>query len=1375
MLKKHLHTTLIAVLIQFSIQGAFCQTDNFEFDYPYNKSVNTIEVDSQGYIWALETYKNNLIILKFNGHQVYKIDTKMQLSGNYPGNIIFIEDELLIGNGNQLYTIDPSTQRITEYYNLRENDIFQYSYQDQLGTIWIFTSNDNSKEISVYKSKERNTFEFAFDLKGKTNEIANDYRLSISDVENNFYCVYEESGLDIIDFKGKQKNKDLYQKDGISGESCYIFKVDNTGGIWRIYNDEIELFNARTQTFEEHPLKKHLQLYNSCTKSKNRLRLRTIFRDSQDKIWIGAENSHLYLYEKPNDKLTFFGKVISDKMGGQTGDIGKILEDRNGNIWGQKRGGIFKITEKKPLFESYAVNMQDPNNPNYKDLPHINRTISKFGEFGHKPSAISAVTRDSYGNVIFNDSRFIYKLDKGTKELELLPTETASSKLYIFVNDSIKMLSIWSNVYLLNDDYSIKEKLFDFKRVDNIFQQSNGAMWFIGIRDNEYNPLLAKIDPSSLKYNGEYYNSKKVTSHEKGYVRSITEDSEENIWFSQTEGIYKINASNGDIIKQDTVVFHKGQKIVLQNNPFLSVQYIKDNLLGVKLDNGIAILNSENFKVEQYISAEKLESTKIDASYINDDSVWYAHEDYLSYYNFSSDEIIHFSASDGLDIGDYIRTIKPIGDGKLALTTFNGLYLFNPDSLLVDYKENVKDTRSTELRVETYSLVDAEKDSMYVHNYFTSDLNKNIELNAKDRMLSIQYSLLNFSQPQKHKFSHWLEGYENDWSTPSTSNIVAYNNLPSGEYNLKVRAHAGNGIWSEDIASVHIIAHPPWYRTWWFYLLCALGVLTFSYLMIRHYSRLEKIKLQQEQERAEALRLKELDKLKGRLFTNITHEFRTPLTVILGMIENIQNHAKEKNLIRRNSHNLLRLVNQLLDLSKAEAKSLDLNNIQSNVISYLRYLTESFYSMANDKEIKLMFYSEESNLMMDFDELKLQHVMYNLLSNAIKFTEAEGKVIVHLSKVKKNDQYHLKLKVQDNGIGIADDVIPHLFDRFYQADNSSTRKGEGTGIGLTLTKELVQIMNGEIEVSSTKRESNELDEQGVTEFTIWLPITNEAPITKETSQVQKNLSTNKLDANNNLTIENFEPDDDSSPSLLIIEDNKDIIIYLKSILSNEFYIETAKNGAIGIDKAIATVPDIIISDLMMPIKDGYDVCSTLKKDKRTSHIPIILLTAKTNQDDKIQALKHGADAYLTKPFNKAELMIRLKQLVSTRKQIQEYYVLGKEGNSIDTISTPIEDTFIETLKEAIENNLENTQFGVADLAKELHMSQMQIYRKLKALTGQTPSAMIRKARLLKGKSLLENKELSISEIAYQIGFSDPNYFSRTFHKEFGQSPRDYRK
>lgn len=536
-----------------------------------------------------------------------------------------------------------------------------------------------------------------------------------------------------------------------------------------------------------------------------------------------------------------------------------------------------------------------------------------------------------------------------------------------------------------------------------------------------------------------------------------------------------------------------------------------------------------------------------------------------------------------------------------------------------------------------------------------------------------------------------------------------------------------------------------------------------------------------QQAEYERSRVEQLNELKSRFFANISHEFRTPLTVISGMADEIKGNGQQVKLIKRNSKSLLQLVNQLLDLSKLDAGLLTTKIRTRDIISYLNYLTESFYSLAQEKDLRLNFYAEEAELVMDFDEVQVQQIVRNLLSNAIKFTPAGGKIIMHARMENEGAYQYLQLKVKDTGIGIEKAEQAQVFDRFYQVDAASTREGEGTGIGLALTKELVEHAGGTIRVESILGEW--------TEFTVKLPV-------RKTGEMQH--------GSGDVWLEEVLPAEEiifpvESPSLpktadrlLIIDDNPDIASYLQHLLANRYQMTFANNGQEGIDTAFEIIPDIIISDVMMPIKDGYEVCTTLKADERTSHIPIILLTAKAGEEDRVAGLAGGADAFLTKPFNKKELFIRLEMLIELRKKLQERYQhLTSDSLSSDQETSPrsiepsqgqsgtleldLENQFLRKIVSMIERRIDDPTLVVGDLAKEVRLSSMQVNRKLKALTGKTGNTLVRSIRLQRAKKLLLNKEMNVSEVAYSVGFNDPNYFSRAFSAEFGISPGEFLK
>ncbi|MCB9339347.1 MAG: response regulator [Lewinellaceae bacterium] len=518
--------------------------------------------------------------------------------------------------------------------------------------------------------------------------------------------------------------------------------------------------------------------------------------------------------------------------------------------------------------------------------------------------------------------------------------------------------------------------------------------------------------------------------------------------------------------------------------------------------------------------------------------------------------------------------------------------------------------------------------------------------------------------------------------------------------------------------------------------------------------------LKKDKERAE--KLAELDTAKTRLYTNITHEFRTPLTVIMGASDMVKGNEQEKKLIQRNSRQLLQLINQMLDLSKLEAGALILEPQQGDIVPFLEYIVESFQSLAASKHIQLTFYRELDELVMDFDAEKVQQIVTNLLSNAIKFTPESGKVVVHVKQELRKQKPTLMLKVRDNGKGIAEAALPHVFDRFYQADATDARGSEGTGIGLALVKELVQLMNGEITVTSVMNKGSE--------FTVAIPVTKNAPVQGAVFPADDYAPAAAQEEEEMAPI--FQPPTDDLPLVLIVEDNRDVVSFIKSCLRRKYRMEVARNGKDGIEKALDIVPDIIISDVMMPEKDGYTLCRTLKEDERTSHVPIILLTAKATQEDRVHGLEVGADAYLSKPFDREELEVRLQKLIELRRQLQaRYQDMSNQAKS----PASREDIFIQKLRTAVEENMEDESFGITELCQAVGLSRMQVHRKLKALTGIPATQFIHSIRLQKAHQLLLDTDLNVSEVAYQVGFSDHSYFTKLFVKEFGVRPSEVRE
>ena len=559
-------------------------------------------------------------------------------------------------------------------------------------------------------------------------------------------------------------------------------------------------------------------------------------------------------------------------------------------------------------------------------------------------------------------------------------------------------------------------------------------------------------------------------------------------------------------------------------------------------------------------------------------------------------------------------------------------------------------------------------------------------------------------------------------------------------------------------------------------LLSLVGFIAFRSYTFRQKQKQLLLDQQLKSERMEADRLQELDEAKSRFFANIAHEFRTPLTLILGPSEQIlqENHEPQiidnAQMIRQNAGKLLSLTNQLLDLSKLESGMIKLQPIHSNFVSFVSACVFAFESMADEKEIRIVFHAENEKLIMDFDEEKASIMINNLMSNALKFTPPFGEVNVAVKPAMlSGGENFIELIVADTGMGIAAEQLPFIFDRFFQADDSLSRKTQGTGIGLALTKELAELHRGTIEVHSTPGKG--------TTFTVSLPLVQENAST-ETQELRKNMSSantlwldEPVDKNDLSAASTENKKTDEAYTILVVEDNPEVRNFIVGVLGNDYHVIEADNGQSGLEKTIEMVPDLVITDLMMPVMDGYQYCRNVKEDERTSHIPVIMLTAKDSLDHKVDGFETGVDDYLTKPFHARELLARIKNLIKSRNALHEKYNKSKDP----TLFEKKEHAFITKLKQIIDENIDQETFNVVDLGRALAMSRTQVHRKLKALTNLSTSQFIRNHKLIKAMDLLQSGSYNVSDVAYMLGFNTPNYFSTCFNEYFGFSPSEATK
>ena len=574
-------------------------------------------------------------------------------------------------------------------------------------------------------------------------------------------------------------------------------------------------------------------------------------------------------------------------------------------------------------------------------------------------------------------------------------------------------------------------------------------------------------------------------------------------------------------------------------------------------------------------------------------------------------------------------------------------------------------------------------------------------------------------------------------------------------------------------------------------------ITLFSIIAVQAGQLIKNMELQRKafQDRKESEKLQELNRLKTNFFTNISHEFRTPLTLILGQAKQILENSEEGKInervkvIFRNGTKLKKLTNQILDLSQIEAGQMKLRASSQNIVPVINSIVSSFQSLAEIKNISLEVQAQREKISLYFDRDKLEKIIGNLLSNALKFTPEGGNVNVKIqidsnskasgSSTKAKNNF-ITIIVTDTGIGISKEQINKIFNRFYQVNSETSNEYEGTGIGLSLAKELIELHKGEISVESTKGEG--------TTFKILLLLGNEHLLPNQIVKLNSN-GDNEIDESvisfSSILQTEFKKDGtfdfdyistgkNVKPELLIIEDNSDVRNYIKDILRNNYKITEASNGKKGLDKSFEDIPDLIISDIMMPELDGMELCRKLKTDNRTSHIPIILLTAKSASTDKIEGLEIGADDYIMKPFEASELQARIKNLLEQRKRIHEHF--RQHGFLIDDDNvTAMDQEFLKKVVSIINKNLQDSEFTVKILAEEMTLSRSQFYKKLISLVGESPNDIIRRLRLNKAVKLIEQNAFNISEVAFEVGFNNPSYFAKCFQKQFGVSPSQYHK
>ncbi len=1158
---------------------------------------------------------------------------------------------------------------------------------------------------------------------------------------------------------------------------------DNNGDIWAgLGNGELIKLVVG---------KDHSEYTLNSYKTESASGITKIYEEKNEKLLLCSSSNGLKIFDKRTESILPSIQTKSNFEGLENNNYYSITKDKSGIIWLGSEKGIIKLTPQSKQFVNYKYDPKQKNSLSYDSagpiiesdyngnkilwigtlgggLNKLDRTKNQYTHYKHDPKNPNSLGDN---NVISMHEDKKGKIWIGTST-SLNEFDPVNEKFTIYRNDPHDNLSLSRGKInsILNDrsgdlyigNFGFQKKMGNLNKFSSITVGSVQAIYENGSNSDKILWLgtlasgMIKFATDTRMYIQYVHDPNDPYSISHNNVNCITgtqNDGTEILWIGTNRGLNKVvltDSAEGNTGKLRFINYT--EKDGLPNNLVYGI--LEDDIgnLWLSTNKGISRFDPVNETFRNYDKSDGLQGNEFN---------------FNSYYKSDNGEMF-FGCKTGLTSFYPDSIADNIQAPNIVLTDFR---LFNkpvavmPDSI---------DHRDKFYLAKNISYLDT------------------LELSYKENVFSFEFAALDYQNPGKNKYAYMMEGFDKNWTqTNADERRVTYTNLDPGEYTFRVKGSNNDEYWNEAGKALVVIITPPWWATTWAYSGYIIIILLIVYAIWRF--QLSRIRLRHtaEIEHLEAEKYREMDSMKSRFFANISHEFRTPLTLILGPVENMLAKAnggkftKDLKLVKRNAKRLFNLINQLLDLSKLESNKMSLKAGEYNIVPFIKGLVMSFVSLAERKNILLKVGADEPEVMVYFDKEIMNKIISNLISNAFKFTDSGGRIDVSIKRIaRKTDpdkdkslEGHVEIEVKDTGMGIPPDRLEKIFDRFYQVDGSHTREREGTGIGLSLTKELVELHKGEISVES--------EEGNGTTFTLRFRL-GKAHFKPEeitdTAQPEQEYETfideaELLVANRAESeiseIEAYAVSD--KPIVLVVEDNADVRNYVKDYLHNKYTLIEADNGLDGLNIALEHIPDLILSDIMMPKMNGVELCNKLKNDERTSHIPVILLTAKASGEDKIEGLETGADDYIMKPFDARELQVRIRNLIDQRKRLREHFKKQGLFEIEEDSVTPADKKFLQRAIRVINSHISDVNLNVNSFAEEMALSRSQLHRKFTALYNETPSDFIRRIRLSKAAKLLEQHFGNISEVALEVGFNNPAYFTQCFKEQFKKTPSEYEK
>lgn len=1090
--------------------------------------------------------------------------------------------------------------------------------------------------------------------------------------------------------------------------------------------------------------------------------INSIIEDKKGNIWVATDHGGINLIDRSTFKVRYIVNQEDDPMS-ISENSGVLYVDDQGIVWyGTYKRGIDYYQENIIKFPVYRHYPSVPGSLNYNDINrfaeddagnlwigtnggglfYFNRTTGKFKQYKHEANNANSLSNDVVIGLCVDHEK---KLWIGTYFGGL---DCFDGNRFIHYRHNPK------NAATIADD-----------RVWSILEDSSDRLW-IGMLQGG----LDQFDRGSQRF--IHYQPNQPNSVNSALISTIFEDKDHNLWFGGYYGLDVLIKNTGQFVHY---VHDPANANSLTVNYITSITQDRRGLMWIGTSNGLNILDTKTNKFYRISKDDGLPDNMMNGILEdNSGNMWVSTSKGLSdivlkpgkdqpyTYQFHN-----FDESDGLQGSEfnpnaYFKTRK----GELAFGGSAGFNLFDPAK--ISYTENKPVLAFTDLLMFNKPLLPGEDIDGHVILSKSISATDTISLKYDENAFSIAFADINYLNTGKTVLQYKLDGFDKAWFNDLKARKATYTNLDPGTYTFKVRAINSAGKPFNKPLKLIIKITPPFWKTplaYTLYLLLIAGAIL--YARHRGIKKIES-KFALEQERQEARRMHEVDTMKINFFTNISHEFRTPLSLILAPVEKMLKTADDRdsqrklNLVHQNAKRLLNMINQLLDLSKISAHKLDLNLHEGDIIKSIKESCEQFLDLAEKKHIKFKFRYAGDAVVVQFDSEKIERILFNLLSNAIKFTPENGLVEVELALIsaKASEMSILEIKVNDSGIGIAEDMQQKIFERFFQTSIPASVINQGSGIGLAIVKDFVDLMGGTITVESTPGKGSC--------FTVCLPFKVLKPIQKievdlgvdgqEVIPLSETIRTKRRD---------------KSILILVVEDNRDFSNYMRDELNQFYTVAEAANGKEGWQKALALHPNLIVSDINMPESNGIDFCKKIRSDKRTEHIPFILVTAFTAEEQELIGLETGANDYLTKPFNFDILHSKIKNLLQHQQSVKQTYQkqVAAKASELE-IETP-DMKFMRKALEVIEKNMADPAFSVEELSSEMNMSRVTLYKKTFHLTGKAPLDLIKSVRLKRAVQLLKTNQYTISEIAYQVGYNDPRYFTKAFKSEFAVLPSQF--